>query len=109
MITDTLLENGHSQAIRDFRRTLIANRLGISIDSTQPSFVALGEAQTAFTVIQDALAGGGNGKITSIWDGTTPGITPATPLSVDQANPDGRDFDEVTAALVAVLGAASGV
>ena len=109
VLTDTLLEDGCSQAIRDFRRAMIANRLGIPINSTHPSFVALSEARTAFTVIQDALAGGGNGKITSIWDGTTPGITPATPLTIDQANPDGRDFDEATATLVAVLGAASGV
>jgi hypothetical protein len=88
---------------------MIANRLGISIDSTQPSFVALNEAHTAFTVIQDALSGGGNGKISTIWDGTTPGVTPATPLPADQANPDGRDFDEGIAALVSGFAAASGV
>ena len=109
VFTDTLLENGRSPAIRDFRRAMIANRLGIPIDSTQPSFVALSEAHTTFTVIQDALSGGGNGKISTLWDGTTPGITPATPLPADQANPDGRDFDEETAAIVSALAAASGV
>jgi hypothetical protein len=109
VFTDTLLENGRSPAIRDFRRGLMANRLGIPFDSTQASYVALNEAATAFGVIRDALAGGGLGKISSIWDGTTPGLTPATPLTPDQANPDGRDFDEVTAALISLLGTASGV
>jgi hypothetical protein len=109
VFTDTLLENGRSPAIRDFRRGLMANRLGIPADSTQASYVALNEAATAFGVIRDALAGGGLGKISSIWDGTTPGLTPATPLSPDQANPDGRDFDEVTAALISLLGTASGL
>lgn len=109
VLTDTLLENGRSVAIRDFRRAMLANRLGIPIDSTQSSYVALSEAHTAFGVIQDALSGGGSGKISSIWDGTTPGLTPATPLGFDQANPDGRDFNESTAALVSLLAAASGV
>jgi len=109
VVTDTQLENGRSPALRDFRRAMMANRLGIPIDSTQASFVALGEAHSAFSVIQDALAGDGNGKIAAIWDGTVAGISPATPLPADQANPDGRDFDEVTAAIVSVLAAGSGV
>jgi hypothetical protein len=108
VFTDTLIENGRSAAIRDFRRALLANRLGIPIDSTQPSYVALSDANTAFGVVQDALSGGGLGKIAPIWDGTAPGDTPATPLPVDQANPDGRNFDEFTAALVSVLGIGSG-
>ncbi len=107
--TDTLLENGRSAAIRDFRRDLIASRLGFPSNSTQPSYVALSEAQTTFALIQDALAGGGLGKIAPLWDGTTPGITPATPLPAEQANPDGRDFDELTASVVTLLAAASGV
>jgi hypothetical protein len=109
VLTDTLIENGRSPAIRNFRRALMAIRLGIPIDSTQPSFVALSEARSSFTVIQDALSGGGNGKISTVWDGTIAGITPATALPVDQANPDGRDFDEGTAAIVSTLAAASGV
>lgn len=109
VLTDTLIENGRSAQIRDFRRGLMANRLGISIDSTEPSFVALSDAHTAFGVVQDALTGGGLGKLSSIWDGTTPGLTPATPLPIDEANPDGRDFDELIAGLVSLLAGASGV
>ena len=109
VFTDTLLENGRSAAIRDFRRDLMANRLGIPCVSTQASYVALNEPSTAFGVIRDALSEGGLGKMSPIWDGTTPGLTSATPLTADQSNPDGRDFDEVTAAIVSLLGAHSGV
>jgi hypothetical protein len=109
VFTDTLLENGRSAAIRDFRRGLMANRLGIPADSSQSSYVALSDPDTAFGLIRDALSGGGLGKVSSIWDGTTPGLTPATPLTADEANPDGRDFDELTAAVISLLGSASGV
>jgi hypothetical protein len=109
VFTDTLIENGRSAAIRDLRRAMMANRLGIAANSTEPTYVALSEAETAFVVIRDALAGGGLGDISSIWDGTTPGLTPATPLTADQANPDGRDFDELTASIVSLLGSVSGV
>jgi len=107
VITDTLLENGRSTAIRDFRRDLMANRLGIA--TTEPSFVALNDSATALALVKDAAAGAGLGDITGIWDGTTPGITPATPLTADQANPDGRDLDLATVLIIAALGAASGV
>jgi hypothetical protein len=52
---DTLLENCRSAPIRDFRRALMANRLGMPIDSTQSSYLALNDAGTFFGVIQDAL------------------------------------------------------
>jgi hypothetical protein len=109
VFTDTLLENGRSAAIRDFRRGLLAGRLGIAADSTQATYVALNEPATAFRVVSDAAAGSGLGDITSLWDGTTPGLTPATPLPAEQANPDGRDLDVATLTLISVLGAASGV
>jgi hypothetical protein len=109
VLTDTLLENGRSAAIRDFRRILLANRLGIQHDSSQPSFVALNEASTAFNFIRDVVTAGGLGDVSPVWDGTTPGLDPTTPLTVDQANPEGREFDYATAVLIAALGAASGV
>jgi hypothetical protein len=112
VVTDTLVENGRSAAIRDFRRNLMANRLGIPIDSTKPSYVALSEAATAFRLVGDALAAGGLGDISPVWDGTVPtapGVTLATPLPPNQANPDGRDLDYATALLINALSAASGV
>jgi hypothetical protein len=109
VLTDTLIEDGRSAAIRDFRRALMGNRLGITTTGTDPSYVALNRSDTAFRLIKDASAGGGLGDITELWDGVTPGLTQATPLPVDQANPDGRDFDEATAEVIAAFGAASGI
>jgi hypothetical protein len=109
VFTDTLIENGRSAAIRDFRRGLMAGRLGIPADSSAPSFVALSDAATAFKVVSDAVGAGGLGNITPVWDGTAPGVTLATALPADNANPDGRDLDFATALLIAALGAASGV
>ncbi len=109
VLTDTLLENGRSAAIRDFRRNLLANRLGVQPDSSQPSFVALSEASTAFDFVRDVVAAGGLGDVSPVWDGTTPGVDPTTPLTIDQANPEGREFDYATAVIIAALGAAAGV
>ncbi|HEY4088901.1 MAG TPA: hypothetical protein VGM43_23380 [Bryobacteraceae bacterium] len=109
VVTDTLIENGRSAAIRDFRRALIANRLGITPDSTHPSFVALSDAQTSYRVVKDALAAGGLGDIEAVWDGSAPGTTLATALPIDQSNPEGREFDVAMALLVSVLATAAGV
>jgi hypothetical protein len=108
-VTDTLIENGRSAAIRDFRRGLMARRLGIPIDSSAPSYVALSDAGPAFRVMKDAITAGGLGNVTPVWDGTAPGVTPATALPADNANPDGRDLDYPTALLIAAFGGASGV
>ncbi len=109
VLTDTLLENGRSPSIREFRRNLLANRLGLEPDSTHPSFVALSEAPTAFNFVRNVVAAGGLGDVSPVWDGTTPGLDPATPLTADHANPEGREFDFATAVIIAALGAASGV
>jgi hypothetical protein len=87
----------------------MARRLGIPVDSTSPSFVALSDAAPAFKVMKDAIAAGGLGNTTPVWDGTAPGVTLATALPADNANPDGRDLDYATALLIAAFGAASGV
>ena len=87
----------------------MARRLGIPANSSAPSFVALNDAAPAFKAVADAVCAGGLGNVTSVWDGTGPGITLATALPADNANPDGRDLDFATALLIAVLGAASGV
>jgi hypothetical protein len=109
VVTDMQIENGVSPAIKDFRRKLMANRLGIPIDPTEPSYVALSEASTAFTLINDNLAGGVLGTISPIWDGTTPGVQMATPLPPEQANPDGRELNYAMAVIIAALGAVSGL
>ncbi|HUP02727.1 MAG TPA: hypothetical protein VMU19_01980 [Bryobacteraceae bacterium] len=107
VFTDTLLENGRSAAIRDFRRALLANRLGVPIDSTQPTYVALSESRTAFTAVQQALTAGG--KIVSLWDGKTPGLVPTPPQTADESNPDGRELDFATAVALSLLGGPAGI
>jgi len=103
VLTDTQLENGRSPAIRDFRRTIMAARLGIPADQEHPSYVQLNDGQRAFSLIRQTLQGGGLGKIDLWWNGHTPSVTPTTPLPIAQANPEGRDFDAATALLVAAL------
>jgi hypothetical protein len=107
VLTDTQLENGRSPAIRDFRRTLMAARLGIPADQEHPSFVQLFDGQRSFALIRQLLQAGGLGKIDLWWNGQTPGLTPATALSLDQANPEGRTFDLATADLIAAIAASS--
>jgi hypothetical protein len=107
VLTDTQVENGRSPAIRDFRRALLAARLGIPTDQEHPSYVQLFDGQRAFSLIRQTLQGGGLGKIDLWWNGQTPGVTATTPLPIAQANPDGRDFDVATAQLVALLAASS--
>ena len=107
VLTDTQLVNGRSPAIRDFRRALLAARLGIPSDQEHPSFVQLFDGQQSFQLIRQTLQGGGLGKIDRWWSGQTPHLTPATPLPIAQANPDGRDFDAATALLVSALAASS--
>jgi phosphatidylserine/phosphatidylglycerophosphate/cardiolipin synthase-like enzyme len=107
VLADTRLENGRSPAIRDFRRTLLAARLGIPADQEHPSYVQLNDGQRAFQLIRQTLQAGGLGKIDLWWNGQTPGVTATTALPVGQANPDGRDFDAATAALIAVLAAST--
>lgn len=107
VLTDTHLENGRSPAIRDFRRALLAARLGIPTDQEHPSYVQLFDGRQAFALIRQLLQSGGLGKIDRWWNGQTPGITPTAPLTMDQANPDGRSFDLLTANVVAAIGAST--
>ena len=107
VFTDAQIVNGKSTSIRDFRRTLLASRLGIPSDQEHPSFVQLIDGQQCFQLIRQTLQGGGLGRIDRLWNGQTPHVTPATPLPIAQSNPDGRDFDAATAALVAILASGS--
>ncbi len=71
------------------------------------SFVQLFDGQRSFALIRQMLQGGGLGKIDLWWNGQTPGITPTAALTIDQANPDGRSFDLLTANVIAAIAASS--
>jgi hypothetical protein len=77
VLTDTLLRSGRSPAIRNFRRTLLAARLGIPADQEHPSFVQLADGRQAFGLIRQTLQSGGLGKIDLWWNGATPASHPS--------------------------------
>jgi hypothetical protein len=107
VLTDTELAHGRSSGIREFRRALMAQRLGIPADEEHPSYVQLSDGRQIFDLVRSTLRGGGLGKIDLLWNGQTPGVTAATAAPIDQANPDGRSFTEAIAAIVAALAAST--
>ena len=107
VLTDTQLANGRSPGIRDFRRSLMAARLGIPTDADHPSYIQLYDGQQSFNLIRTTLQNGGLGYIDRMWNGQTPSITPTTPLPLAQANPEGRAFDATMASLVSAIAAST--
>jgi hypothetical protein len=105
VFTDTQLVQGRSLAIRDFRRALMAARLGIPADADHPSYVQLNDGQCSFQLVRQTLQSGGLGNIDLLWNGLTPHVTPTIPLSLDLANPDGRKFGLSEAIQVATASA----
>jgi hypothetical protein len=96
VLTDTALTNGRSAAIRDFRRSLMAARLGIPADADHPSYVLLNDGCKSFDLVRSMLQSGGIGYIDLLWNGQTAGLpTPqvtqgTNPSPIDLSNPDGR-------------------
>ena len=114
VLTDMTLEEGVCPSLQTFRRTLVADRLGIPATSPSPfgampdpSFVRLADGVGAFHVIREQLVAGGLGRIERLWSGVTPGTTPITPLSQDLADPDGEDFDLAGPLALAAIAALS--
>jgi hypothetical protein len=113
VLTDTQVVNGRSPGIRDFRRALMAARLGIPADADHPSYVQLYDGRRSFDLVRSTLQAGGLGKIDLMWNGQTPGVTTPTvdptaqPSPIDLSNPDGRSFSPVVAGIVAALAASS--
>jgi hypothetical protein len=88
VLTDTVLEEGSCPSLRDFRRTLLAARLGIAPTSPStfgampvPSFVRLADGLEACRVIREQLLAGGLGRIEPLWNGMEPGVPAITPFS----------------------------
>jgi hypothetical protein len=114
VLTDTDLVEGRSPAIADFRRRLMASRLGVPGSEQSPfglmpnpTFVRLSDGIEAFYAIREQLVAGGVGNIERLWNGRTPGIRPIDPnaVSIDLANPEGLEYDLIgTLALSAIAG-----
>ncbi|MFC8350043.1 hypothetical protein [Streptomyces sp. NPDC057280] len=114
-LTDMELEEGVCPSLRTFRRTLVADRLGIPATSAStfgfmpdPRFVRLDDGIEMIGVIREQLLAGGLGRIERLWTGVTPGTTPITPLDQRLADPDGEEFDLPGILALATIAANSG-
>jgi hypothetical protein len=110
VFTDTDMQDGVAHRIRDFRRMLMADRLGVPGPETTPfpampdaRWVMLGELEDAATVVRDALIAGGLGKIERLWSGETPGVPPIPPADATLANPEGHEFPIADALATTIL------
>ncbi len=106
VLTDMDLEDGVCPSLREFRRALVATRLGVSPTTPSafghmpdPTWVRLADGIEAFHAIRERLRAGGLGRIERLWSGETPG----TPLAQALADPDGEEFNLVGALAIAGL------
>ncbi|MCC6511052.1 MAG: hypothetical protein IT423_18265 [Pirellulaceae bacterium] len=106
---DAQVESGGSPAIAAFRRAILAQRLGVTAASTDPTFVRLRDGVESLYAIREFLLAGGLGRIDRLWNGETPGLPMVTPAPIDQANPEGREFDLPTALALALLATFNGL
>ncbi|MEM1291147.1 MAG: hypothetical protein AAGH67_06725 [Cyanobacteria bacterium P01_H01_bin.162] len=102
VFTDLQVSSGRSSAIAQFRRALLAERLGITPSTTNTfgtlanhNYVRLDSGVESFDVINEMLKAGGLGKIESLWDGREGLVNPLEPdaVGMDLANPDGQTFN----------------
>ncbi|MCD0449351.1 hypothetical protein LO762_09135 [Actinocorallia sp. API 0066] len=96
-LTDTVLEEGACPSLRDFRRTLLATRLGIPPLSgalADPRHVRLADGAEMVPLIRDQLLAGEQSRVEPLW----PGTRRAAALPQDLADPDGAEL-ELTAVL----------
>jgi hypothetical protein len=111
VLTDMDVVNGACPSLRDFRRALLADRLGVAPSTAAGPFgvmpdashVRLADGVEAFYVIREQLRAGGLGKIERLWTGITPGAAPTAPLSQDLADPDGEEFPLLAALALGTL------
>ena len=115
VFTDQQVNRGVSTAIQNFRRNILAARLGIpptvasqfGTPLPDPNFTRLNDGVEAFRVIREMLVAGGLGKIERLWNGKEPGIdTP--PATIDQSSPDGREFGLAEALAITAFAQLSG-
>jgi hypothetical protein len=98
VLTDTVYENGACVALARYRRTLMAQRLGIPPTDNglpHPAFVQLLDGASAFDVVSEVLEVGGAGRVEPLWKSLD--AAPITDALLRQANPDGKDVVEDSA------------
>ncbi|WP_394847002.1 hypothetical protein LZC95_05985 [Pendulispora brunnea] len=109
VLTDRAFHEGASVAIRDLRRRAMARTLSLSAPTgattANASWVRTRDPRTAFTLVSEILARGGDGLIEPLWSGLPESELPALPRTI--ADPDGRGFPTILATfadLLATLG-----
>ncbi|MEN8202287.1 MAG: hypothetical protein ABFS28_06805 [Bacteroidota bacterium] len=107
---DRQIERGRSRSIRDFRRKLLENYLGVTPNPgsppeafPHPNKVRLGDLNETFFAVRDMLEQGGSGLIEGLFDGVVTGEDPVQPSGFphrDLADPDGTSFPTLLGTLL---------
>ncbi|HHJ21197.1 MAG TPA: hypothetical protein ENJ84_15435 [Gammaproteobacteria bacterium] len=102
---DLQMANGYSQALQNYRRELMARKLGL--EPTDPAirqmseWTRLAQPASAFSVFKDLVEQGGLGMIDPLWEG--PSDTAVLPATEDMADPDGSDGATFIATFASLL------
>lgn len=103
---DRTLADAYPAGIADYRRRLMAAKLGVTpaasiADATAP-WVRLARPDSAFDLVADLLEQGGLGRCSPVWAGPTD--TTVLPQTDDIADPDGTAGTDFLALLASLLG-----
>lgn len=92
---DRQLEEGYSKKVRDYRRNLMAAKLGVTApaagQAATADWIRLGRPHSAFDLVSGLLAQGGLGRIQPLWPGPADNTIQAT--TTDIADPEGSTED----------------
>ncbi|MBL7712809.1 MAG: hypothetical protein JNL13_10105 [Chitinophagaceae bacterium] len=100
VLTDLETKNGAATSLLEWRRQLLAQRLGIAAAEKSSRALLSEDFTAAFAMIRQMLIAGGLGKIERLWNGHTEGVTYAEPtISKELANPDGITFNLMEASV----------
>ncbi|HOZ50713.1 MAG TPA: hypothetical protein PLU17_02565 [Chitinophagaceae bacterium] len=105
VFTDLDTIHGHANSIKQFRKLILSQRIGVSGNATIDSkAVMIDNPALSFKLIREMLVAGGLGKIEPLWNGRTEGIVFSEP-SIDRllANPEGNEFNSLSAAINLIL------
>jgi hypothetical protein len=106
---DRQLSGGYSTRVREFRRRLMAAKLGVPVpavtDPPSADWVGLGRPAGAFGVVARLLRQGGLGRVEQFW----PGPADLTGAQTDAAgDPDGRDGATMVTVLAGLINQPAG-
>lgn len=105
VLVDRALRDGASAAIRQLRRRAMARTLSLTppADGGTPAaaWIRTRDPRSAFSLVSEVVARGGDGLIQPLWRGLPESELPALDRAI--ADPDGRGFPVVLGSFAAVL------